>query len=571
MAYTKPTKNYPKTSWVNDATPAISEDNLNKIEEGIYTANNIQDELNYVLANTDIIVSPILENGGINSSGRELTGDGYMRTSEYLETSSATNLKFLHVNAPTNIVYICYYNANKEFQTRVSGDIGVTVSTSYAYFRLSFYLSSGRNEATFRSWFSWIIPNALKETVDITSDYANLIDQVNYTLENGGINSSGSEITGDKYMRFKDYIPTSDANIVFKGTQGGGSSSEVFACYYNASYVFQERVSTTVGYQIDTSYAYVRLSFYDNNGADEQRCRSWIYWYNGNLITAEFNRINKILATNTFSKTDDEITIQTSKAQYIFKRVTDESINVDTWRLYDGYLITPSNTLFKMWHNSDAEGVIRLVDEDDFIGGFHGDEIMSDIHIFVDGKELNLNNDYSNVTFSILTIYVESDLYHCNTSEEADTKAFARNKLLVFNGNKVSVSNKLKALDDVLVYRAPLSLFQCYIDDDTEHEILHGYSANDDYKFYDISDNTYPDNSQYFTGATYLTEYGTIVVKTTQIDERYIEHFLGWIATSLISSQNRLKVYFDTIKTTNAGVPMNTGDEMICSFEWEIK
>lgn len=400
---------------------------------------------------------------------------------------------------------------------------------------------------------------------------------VDYALENGGINASGNlfgESSGT-YMRFTDYYATADAvDMVFNEKGGVLGEYLLFAIYYDANKVFVLRDTTDTSYQIKTEYAYFKLSYYNRNGNDEARYRTWITWDATNKIVDKFDEIDEEIEAlkggNTFSKTDNVITIGTNKAQYLFQRVTNADINIDTWRLYKGDLKTPTG-LFNMWLNSDAEGVIKLVGEDDFIGGFHGDEIMTKINVVVDGKELNLSLNYNETAFSVMSVYVESDIYHCNTSASASTKAFKRNKLLVFCEDKVSISNKFMAVDNVSVQQAALAFFQCYRDDNDDNEILHNYSVGEDYKLYDISDTSnYPANSIYMKSATYCTEYGDIFVNVKEVDPRFDNHYIGYVSIGTLTSQNRLKIYFDTIKNTVGGISITNGESIFGSFEWEI-
>ena len=534
---------------------------------------SLKTEITTIINNDVIYVNPVLENGGINGSGAEFgeTSGTYMRFADYALTADASDIYIDFPGDSNTALYVAYYDSSKNFVSRVNAVTGMIIDTTYTYFRLSFYRGGGSDETIFRSWFEWTVPSTLKETLDTANDYVHLIDQVQYTLENGGINASGAEIAGSTYMRFAEYVPTDEANITFKKTVGGGNGATIFACYYNSAKVFQTRIATSEGYEIDTSYDLVRLSFYNPGGADETMFRNWIYWSNGNPITAKFNEVDKKVYNCKLNKNGNVITIENNKSSYTFKRVSDNSINLDTWRLYDGSL-KADGSLFNMWTSSDAEGVIKLVGEDDYLGGFHGDEIMTDIHILLDGVELDLTEDYTEKEFNVLTVYVESDIYHCNTSADAGTKAFKRNKRIVFYGNKVEISNKFTAVDDVLVQQAALSMFQCYRDDSSNIERFHSYTVNDDFKLYDITDtSTYPQNSKNLTGATYHTDYGDINILTTRIDPAYEQYYNSDVSIGTLIAQNRLKIYFNTIPNTPNGVSIATGDTMFCIFEWDIK
>ena len=109
--------------------------------------------------------------------------------------------------------------------------------------------------------------------------------------------------------------------------------------------------------------------------------------------------------SGTFTYNGSELKVVSDKAEYIFKRVTSDSIRIDTWRLYQGCLVRTDGTKFNMWINSDAEGVVQISGEDDFIGGYHGDEIMTNLRIFVDGVDITNESNISG-DFNVISIYI---------------------------------------------------------------------------------------------------------------------------------------------------------------------
>lgn len=536
--------------------------------------SDLKSAINLIESNEAVPVNYNLELGGINSSGSEFgeAAGTYMRFAYYVPTPNAETLVINHTNTTEYAMYVAYYNASKVFQTRVDAITGMSIDQSYDYFRLSFYDRNGNDEQLYRSWITWVNDSVLKATVDRLSEVTSLQDQTAYVLESGGINGSGAEFAGGTYMRFADYISTEKAADIVFNRITGGVGAYIFACYYNSAKVFQSRIATTEGYQIDTSYEYVRLSFYEPSGANESLFRSWIFWTNNNVIAERFKVIEAKVPNNKLSKFGNVITIKTNKAEYSLQRITNTAINVDTWRLYAGSLYAPNGSLFNMWTNSDAEGVVKLVGEDDYICGFHGDELMTSVHVLIDGVELDLSSDYTDIDFRTLSVYVESDIYHCNTSAQAGVKAFKRNKQLIFEGDTVTVCNRFEAVDNVNVQQAALAFFQCYRDDASNNKILDSYSVNSDFKFYDISDTSiYPSNSKYLTKAIFNTVYGNIVIKDNKIDPRYEQYYFSDVSIGTLITQNRLKIYFNTIRNTPSGVNMAIGDDILGTFEWEIK
>lgn len=267
--------------------------------------------------------------------------------------------------------------------------------------------------------------------------------------------------------------------------------------------------------------------------------------------------------SGTYTKTASELQITTNKARYIFKRITDNSINVDTWRLYSGELKRLNGTLFEMWSGSDAEGVVQISGEDDFIGGYHGDEIMTNIRIFADGVDITSESSKTD-KFDVISIYVESDVYHCNTSGLASTVAFKRNKWLKFEREKVRVGNEWTAQSALSIASAPLALFQCYYKEN-EVEVATDYMANSDYKLYQMSTPaTHTPNSKDSTEFMLETKINPIrfkSIKTNGVNP------MGVVAYNFISGQNRVKFYYYTIYSTTA---IANGDKLISEFEFEI-
>lgn len=267
--------------------------------------------------------------------------------------------------------------------------------------------------------------------------------------------------------------------------------------------------------------------------------------------------------SGTYTKTANELQITTNKARYVFKRITNNSINVDTWRLYSGELKRINGTLFEMWSGSDSEGVVQISGEDDFIGGYHGDEIMTNIRIFADGVDITGESSKTD-KFDVISIYVESDVYHCNTSDLASTVAFKRNKWLKFEREKVRIGNEWTAQSALSIASAPLALFQCYYKEN-EVEVATDYMANSDYKLYQMSTPaTHTPNSKDSTEFTLETKINPIRFKSIKTNGA---NPMGVVAYTFISAQNRVKFYYYTIYNTTA---IANGDKLISEFEFEV-
>lgn len=270
-----------------------------------------------------------------------------------------------------------------------------------------------------------------------------------------------------------------------------------------------------------------------------------------------------------YKKTTNELDIETPHAKYVFKLVQNLSIRIDTWRLYAGYLKKPDGALFNMWSNTDAEGVVRINNEDDFIGGFHGDETMTALKIFVDGVDITNEADKSG-SFETISIYVDSDVYHCNTSSTPDVVAFKRSKQLNFNKDKWTVSNCWTAQENLSIASAPMSLFQCdWKENDVE--IASDYSVSPYYKNYTMQQATeavYPPANKEMTEFYLETKYAHIDVRVLHTNGSP-DNVKGEIAYTFVYEQNRIKYYYYNI--FNSGTLISSGDRLTSQFEVEIK
>ena len=266
------------------------------------------------------------------------------------------------------------------------------------------------------------------------------------------------------------------------------------------------------------------------------------------------------LFSGSFVKTSNDLKIITNKASYKFQKVTNPTINIDTWRLYQGDLIKPDDTLFNMWTNSDAEGVVKIVGENDYIGGYHGNEIMTNIKIFADGIDITNESDLSG-NYKTITIYVESDVYH----NGINTVAFKRNKWLEFTGEKVRIGNDWTAQEDLTIEFAPLALFQCFYKENNV-EIATDYMSNGDFKIYQMSNPSVhtPNSSE---NKEFILETKLASIRFTSIKTNG-QSPLGVVAYNFITSQNRIKFYYYTVYSATQ---ISNGNKLTTEFEFEIR
>lgn len=228
----------------------------------------------YELSNT-IFWDYALELGGINSSGDEFgAGDGtYMRTTDYLSTDVAQYMDFVSKGDATGkALFVCYYNANKEFVTRVQTTTGYQIDTSYPYIRLSFYMSSGNDESAYRSWIVWNPPVGSK-TITENGIY-NAGDDGYYAYSSVTVNVSGGGGSGVQVETGVEGARTSTSSISFTGLKGqpnafyamvddsvtASATATVMAFVYDGQTLHAQTLANQIAYD-DSS-----LSYTYNNG-----------------------------------------------------------------------------------------------------------------------------------------------------------------------------------------------------------------------------------------------------------------------------------------------------------------
>ena len=519
------------------------------------------DRINSIADLTDYSPYYKLELGGINGSGEEFgASDGtYMRSAYYIPMTEARYMQFPSKGDPTGkALYICYYNSSLVFQSRVQTTTGMAIDTSYPFIRLSFYYSGGNDEDMYRSWIDWNIPVTIVDTVngmneDITNignelkDIENLDDiHPTYDLENGGINSSGVEF-GEQdgtYMRTPEYIPMETAQYMEFPSKGDPTGKALFICYYNSNKVFQSRVQTTVGMQLDTQYAYIRMSFYYSGGNDEDMYRRWVIW---NVPTALVNAVreNLHLFKYNYNAASKTLTITGTKARYVVKRCVDSDINLDSWRLYSGDIMV-NGSWSNMWTNSDAEGPIKIDNEADFISGFHGDEVYDNVSLLIDNSAIDLSSDAEGSGESFMLLQ-ESTVYRAGTT----TPAFTRYKKVSIRENNFNVQQRWVALVACTVTTGALCIMQCYDTDliSWDTDILQPIQP---YTQSAVLDPATRVGNLYLNGGRKLS-----LVALVGWDNQYY-----YPTANYYSGQQRVKYYFYMYN----GKTLSAGDELISKF-----
>lgn len=251
----------------------------------------------------------------------------------------------------------------------------------------------------------------------------------------------------------------------------------------------------------------------------------------------------------SYSLSDGRLTVCVGKSKFWIERRNDKTINLDTWliqRMYINDVVVMAGT--------DIEGPIKQVGTDDFTGGIHGDEKFTLVKVLVNGNIIDLTTTIPEKTFNKLDIFVESEIYFCNTSNVA----FNRCKHISFERGKTTISNSLTyvGVDDYSVYRWCASgIFSIYKD------LMLGYATNTDCKYITDSGKS---NDKDFDEITFYGENYTAKIKA--LSKKY-ESYVGFVQDFSTEPRPRFKVYFDTVDNYNGEVILKNGEKLFASYE----
>jgi len=259
----------------------------------------------------------------------------------------------------------------------------------------------------------------------------------------------------------------------------------------------------------------------------------------------------------TVYRVGNDTIITNGAATYTLRHIVNAQINVDCYRIYNCTLTDSGNVV---WSGSDADGVVKLVGESDFIGGLHGDEATTAMHMLIDGVEV-ASGDFSKVEYSTLVVYCESTIYHCDTT----TPAFTRYKVLTFDADGVRIQNRWVAAETVnvhLCYFGMLSVLRLCSDGTTP--LINGYSVSPIFELMGNAETTeiaegndeammhtrYGDMSITYNGPAGTTNYGGV--------------------NNYNTPDQRLKVYMGTVWTNGAGKTFAAGEALTGDYRIRI-
>lgn len=251
------------------------------------------------------------------------------------------------------------------------------------------------------------------------------------------------------------------------------------------------------------------------------------------------------------TKTKTSLVVTVGKLRVVINKYNDSNIRaVNLWRANDAYIKASNGEFTRLWYSSDSDGVVKIKDEDDFIGGYHGDETQTSFRLFIDGIEYSEGSAFTDLGFNELVIYCESDVYHCNTSSSADVIAFKRNKIITFNNDGYSVSNYWVAQEDLTIAKAYMGMLSIerYTDNNYTDYLISGYHTNHDFTFKNANTSTPPYAD--ITETVFNTIYGDVGIKISDI-KTVTDSYFAEVQDFNTSYDKRLKVYMALINSGN--------------------
>jgi hypothetical protein len=289
-----------------------------------------------------------------------------------------------------------------------------------------------------------------------------------------------------------------------------------------------------------------------------------------NLFVSEGENADKVVYQKTGNKmyvyVRSNVEGVEKYTRYEFKRITDDSRKLDTWKISSIDICDSSlNFLYSTVVGAcECEAAIKENGAADFVGGWHGDEYMTAIKILVDGEELDLSKDYDFAGCESIQAVVESYLNRCDTEQ----KLFERVKIDTWTKDGLVINNKFTVLDNVFVHRAATSMLAISFKDGiiTDHRNTNlAWTAIPDYQKQNESGITFDTN-----GVTWAEFRGKINVRVEMTDNK-----INGVLTAVTGSFNydhfggdnrRVKIYIEPAYNFN----LYAGDVFECTSTQSI-
>ena len=334
-------------------------------------------------------------------------------------------------------------------------------------------------------------------------------------------------------------LPNNDLdNILVTGSFFHGSSDSPAtntpddSVYGNAgfmiiSYYQNEARNYQMFYGYDTNTFFIR----------HQKIRGWTNW---TRIVSDTKKIS-------ISKTNDtNYKINFGKYTTNLWHNINTNINADLWNLsyikYNDIEVIPRGT--------DIIGPIKEINQNDFMGGVHGDEKTTSLYITIDGVEWDYETE---ITGEVIEIIMTSELYRVSDK----THVYNRHVKLTITYNKITVENMYTCLvDDSTIERATNGGLIA-----VQNTILKAVEMNN---FFSSTPpiSKVSNSSKNNIGGTLFWENGSISVENIIGKEQ--ESYSGYLQVFTNEIPMRNKIYLDVISSNKK---IENGENILGKFE----
>ncbi len=162
--------------------------------------------------------------------------------------------------------------------------------------------------------------------------------------------------------------------------------------------------------------------------------------------------------------------------------------NADNWRISLLYSVDDDlNERFGITQRGEWEMAITLKGRSDFMGGIaHGDEVVKNIAVYVDGRKTALSDLTQLTRFEELKIVEQTELFDPNDST---THVADHGKEYVFNADELHLRQTVQWLVDEELGTSYMLMFPVYRGNDAASalQVTDHFYANDDFTEYDVS------------------------------------------------------------------------------------
>ncbi|MDD4690088.1 MAG: hypothetical protein PHE51_10130, partial [Eubacteriales bacterium] len=231
-------------------------------------------------------------------------------------------------------------------------------------------------------------------------------------------------------------------------------------------------------------------------------------------------------------------------------RVVRQDSNSDLWNVLGIYC----DSVTVVTAGTDIIGPIQELNQSDFMGGVHGDELNTALFITCDGVEWDRE---STVKADVIQVIMVSKLFRVDSKEHV----YNRYVSVEFTHNRMRVRNMHTCIvNDSIINRATNGGLIAI-----QNTILTAVSMPN--YFSSTAPTASPSNGSHenVDGTLYWTN-GSITVRNL-IGKEY-DTFIGFLAVFASENPIRNKIYLDVIKGTQSGTRISNGQNILGEFEY---